>query len=306
MAECCPLSTVDTRNYEGKQRKLLLAMSLCAVFMVVETVGGHISNSLAIFTDAVHLLSDLASFVVNLLALHWARKAATRRYSYGYHRCEIVGALLSIFLVWLMTAFLVREAVDRLYEPPTINSLWMVGIAAVGVAVNVLMGLVLHDHHGLVQSHGHGEIHLHGGHTHSADLNMKAAFIHVLGDLIQSVGVLVAAALIWLRPEWSIADPLCTFLFSALVLGSTLYLLRDIFLVLMQSAPSNLDLDVMREALLKVDGVESITDLHVWCLVPGKPVLTAHIKGKPGAVTSCKELLCGRFHVDHSTIEIDC
>lgn len=275
--------------------------------MVAELVGGYVSGSLAIMTDAAHLLSDVAGFLVSLCALGLSKRRASPVMSYGYHRAEILGALLSISLVWALTGWLVVEAVDRLRNPQSINGKVMFVVAGLGVLVNGIIGLVLHSHHHHGHDHQHRRHHdyeqpglplsprrepLLGaaecGQSYSVDemvhyypaepsLNVRAAFIHAIGDLIQSVGVLLAASLIWWRPSWQIADPLCTFLFSLLVLASTWMLARDTIVILMEGAPPGISHALIKEQLGAIPGVQEVHDLHIWSLAPGKIAATVHI-----------------------------
>ena len=271
------------------RRQLGYASVFCLVFMICEIIGGIIANSLAIMTDAAHLLSDLAGFLISIFALWLATRPATSRLSFGFHRAEIIGALLSVLLIWVLTGILVYEACWRMVHPEDVDGKIMFIVAVCGLAVNFAMGLILiqsghgHSHGGLPGADDHGHSHSHGGkpkpkkskkraaltdggdhgHSHGGDgahghshgssgdaaeykglndesahssgdehdhddghghahgsggddhvdhpeeenLNVKAAFIHVLGDAIQSFGVMIAAALIWYNPEWRIADP---------------------------------------------------------------------------------------------------
>ncbi len=315
------------------RKKLSYAACFCCIFMVCEVVGGIYANSLAVLTDAAHLLSDLAGFLISIFALWLASIEPTSTLSFGFHRAEILGALLSVLLIWLMTGILVYEAVFRVRNPEDVDGKLMFIVAGAGLVVNVIMGLILassgHGHsHGLGGGHGHshggetetkkpkakslgaaaaaatsygtdgntkplahdtaasngGHSHDHNAHGHSHDasprvtdkliaggggagkaaahsdddhghshaggdhshshgpstanggsktddhdhehkeeenINVKAALIHVFGDALQSVGVMIAAGLIWYDPEWKIADPVCTFFFSVLVLFTT-------------------------------------------------------------------------------------
>lgn len=311
---------------DGKaSRKLVVAIILCFVFMTAEIVGGYISGSLAIMTDAAHLLSDIAGFLISLFAITWSRKRASGAMSYGYHRAEILGALLSISLVWALTFYLLVEAVDRLRHPVAIDGRIMMIVAGLGVLVNAIIGLVLHEHH----HHHHSDperssspisntpgsnVRIVPTHDHR-NINIRAAFIHALGDLIQSVGVFLAALLIWMKPNWQIADPLCTFLFSLLVLASTWFLARDTILILMEGTPREICPRTIREELAAIDGVREAHDLHVWSLAPGKASATVHIvidwtrqQGDPyfyeTVLLQCQRTIC-KHNVHHATVQID-
>ncbi|KAK4534680.1 hypothetical protein CDCA_CDCA02G0705 [Cyanidium caldarium] len=337
------------RNRRAR-RKLLTSSVLCFAFMSAELVGGYVAGSLAIMTDACHLLSDLAGFIISLVALQKSQKPATRSFSYGYGRAEVLGAFTSILLIWSLTAVLVVEAVRRLVHPERVNGRLMLAVAVLGIVVNVVMGVVLghaHDHQHHQDGHEHPdeeeeeeerEAHspLHGDpeapprppaannhndsvaatarhrHTGGENINVRAAYLHVLGDLIQSVGVALAALLIWWRPAYARADPICTLFFSAIVLFTTLRLIGETVNVLMEGTPRNIDIAEVCAALIALDGVMQVQDLHVWSLSVGRAALSAQLRcdasvSDPHKITMAAEQLCrSRFGIDHTTIQVNC
>merc|ERR1719458_1907840 len=178
----------------------------------MEIVGGYMANSLAIATDAAHLLTDFASFMISLFAIWVASRPATKKMSFGWHRAEVIGATVSVLMIWVVTGILVYMAVERCVTGDfELNPTIMLITSGVGVLVNIIMGAVLGHSHGGGDGHGHG-----GG--NQENINVKAAFIHVIGDFLQSLGVFIAALVIYFKPEWNIIDPVCTFVFSVLVL----------------------------------------------------------------------------------------
>uniref|UniRef100_A0A8C2YEB2 Solute carrier family 30 member 2 n=1 Tax=Coturnix japonica TaxID=93934 RepID=A0A8C2YEB2_COTJA len=241
----------------------------------IHTTGGYLAHSLAILTDAAHLLTDFASIMISLFALWVSSRPATKTMNFGWHRAEILGALLSVLSIWVVTGVLVYLAAQRLllgdYD---IEGSVMLITSACAVAVNIVMGVALHQT-------GHG--HSHGGaheqpHTHEQpNASVRAAFVHVVGDLLQSVGVLIASYIIFFKPEYKFVDPICTFLFSVLVLGTTLTILRDVLLVLMEGTPRGMDFNAVRDTLLAVGGVEAVHSLHIWALTASQPLLSVHI-----------------------------
>ncbi|XP_013175841.1 PREDICTED: zinc transporter 2-like isoform X1 [Papilio xuthus] len=298
------------------RRKLIIASILCVIFMIGEIVGGYISNSLAIATDAAHLLTDFASFMISLFSLWVASRPATRKMSFGWYRAEVIGALTSVLLIWVVTGVLVYMAVQRvIYNTFEIDATVMLITSAIGVAVNLVMGLTLHQHG---HSHG-GHGHTHGGtnpvlnnkerntesdaesassqvgavgaggagggghsHAHAENINVRAAFIHVLGDFLQSFGVLVAALVIYFKPEWNLVDPICTFLFSVLVLITTFNIIKDTLLVLMEGSPRGLDFQDVANTFLSLPGVVRIHNLRMWALSLDKTALSAHLAIRSG------------------------
>uniref|UniRef100_A0A8C4LBF1 Solute carrier family 30 member 2 n=1 Tax=Equus asinus TaxID=9793 RepID=A0A8C4LBF1_EQUAS len=215
---------------------------------------------------------------------------------------EILGALLSVLSIWVVTGILVYLAVERLisgdYE---IEGGTMLITSGCAVAVNIIMGLTLHQS-------GHG--HSHDTSQQQENLSVRAAFIHVIGDFLQSLGILVAAYVVYFKPEYKCVDPICTFLFSILVLGTTLTVLRDVILVLMEGTPKGMDFTAVRDLLLSVEGVEALHSLHIWALTMAQPVLSVHIAIAQNAdaqavLMAAIACLQGKFHFHTMTIQIE-
>jgi len=281
VAQCCEeLADLDDTHCHQERtdgvdkkarRKLILASILCVLFMIGEVVGGVMANSLAIATDAAHLLTDFASFMISLFAIYMAGKPKSQRMNFGWHRAEVLGAVVSVLMIWVVTGILVYLAIQRVitadYE---INATVMLITSGVGVLVNIVMGCSLHQH-----GHAHG-----GGSSHSHEeenINVKAAFIHVIGDFIQSLGVFIAAIVIYFYPTWVIIDPICTFVFSILVLLTTIKILKDTLRVLLEATPPGIDYETVRNVFLSVDGIRTIHNLRIWGLTTDKTALAAHL-----------------------------
>ncbi|XP_022708838.1 zinc transporter 2-like isoform X1 [Varroa jacobsoni] len=298
----CHAETSVSTNAAAK-RKLIIASILCLLFMLIECVGGVLANSLAIATDAAHLLTDFASFMISLFAIWISARPASKRMSFGWHRAEVIGALTSVLLIWVVTGILVYLAVERIVKKEyEIDSLVMLISAGIGVIVNIIMGCSLH-YGGLSHGHSHGGTsgaHTHDGgkhadddleqgrvvdtkygHSHEQDansnINVRAALIHVIGDFLQSLGVFVAALIIHFWPEYSIVDPICTFLFSVLVLFTTITILKETIMVLMEGKPKGIDFGEVRELLTEVRGVKHVHNLRIWALTMEKTVLSTHV-----------------------------
>jgi len=308
----------DGRNKARNQ--LIIASIVCLVFMVGEIVGGYLSNSLAIMTDAAHMLSDFSSFCISLFALWVAKKPATRNMSLGWYRAEVMGAVSSVLIIWVLTGVLVYLAVLRMIEKDfEIDADTMLITAACGVLVNVIMGVLLHQGGGHGHSHGGGgHGHSHGGHGHShgdegdkkENINVRAAFIHVLGDLIQSLGVLIAAFIIKFNPTWMLADPVCTLLFSVIVLFTTLTIMKDAVHVLMEGVPNDINYKMMEDDLKELSGVVALHNLHVWSLTLDKSALAVHLAVDPSTSTQdvlreANRLLKKKYKISHCTIQIE-
>ncbi|XP_069703707.1 proton-coupled zinc antiporter SLC30A2-like [Periplaneta americana] len=288
-------------------QQLLAATVMCLLFMVAEVVGGYLAGSLAVMSDAAHLLSDFVGFLVSLFALWLGRRTPTRRLSFGYHRAEILGALLSITIIWVMTGGFVYLAVLRVvHQDFTIKADTMMVVAAIGVVINIVMGLVLHGAcHGLGHRHSHRDCS-----KHQRNINVRAAVIHVLGDLIQSVGVLVSAIVIKFFPEVKLVDPICTFLFSLLVLATTLPVLRDAAHVLMEGFPRHLDYSLIVSSLHSLEGVQAVHSLHVWSLTLNKNALAVHLAVDRSADSDLvlQRALClvrRKFDIQNATVQVE-
>ncbi|XP_023667568.1 proton-coupled zinc antiporter SLC30A8 [Paramormyrops kingsleyae] len=276
---------LEDREREKRQarRRLYLVSIICLLFMVGEILGGYFAGSLAVMTDAAHLMVDFTSFLISLCSLWLSSRPPTRALSFGWHRAEILGALLSVFTIWLVTGVLVYLAVRRLIDDDyTIEGTVMLITSSCAVIANIIMAFTLHQSgHG--HSHGGGGSH---GHAHGksgtggqpqANASVRAAFVHVVGDLLQSISVLISAIIIFFKPEYKMADPICTFLFSIFVLGTTITIMRDILVVLMEGAPGGVKYSEIRDKILSVKGVAALHDLHLWGLTMNQAVLSAHV-----------------------------
>lgn len=264
------------------RRKLIIASVLCVLFMIAEIIGGVISGSLAIATDAAHLLTDFAAFMISLFAIWVGQRPPTRHMLFGWHRAEVIGALTSVLTIWLVTGILVYVAALRIVSMDfTIDATVMLITSGIGVIVNVIMGLSLHQH-----SHSHSapssdveRVNSPAAHPpeEAKNINVRAAFIHVIGDFIQSTGVFVAALIIYFREDWKIIDPICTFVFSVLVLMTTYSILKDTINVLMEGIPKDIDFNDVLETFLSIEGVVAVHNLRIWALSLGKTALATHV-----------------------------
>ncbi|XP_063690353.1 proton-coupled zinc antiporter SLC30A2-like [Bolinopsis microptera] len=303
------------------RNKLLWAAAVCFLFTIGEAAGGLLANSLAIMTDASHMLSDFASFLISLFALWVARRPATQKMSFGYYRAEVMGAVCSVLIIWVLTGVLAYLAIERMMNMNfSINADTMLITAAAGVAVNIIMGCVLqqsghgHSHGGLSSNHGHSHDEEDGGHDHDGkkkvNINVRAAFIHVLGDLVQSIGVLIAAVIIKVQPTWLIADPICTILFSVIVLCTTLAILRDALHVLMEGFPRDISYPNLVRDLQNIPGVQMIHSLHVWSLTVDKNALSVHLAMEQDAspedtLIYANKMLRETYGINQTTVQVE-
>jgi len=300
-----------------EQTKLKRAAYFVLVIMLVEIVGGVLANSLAIVTDAAHMLSDLGGFIVSLACLQLSTAEVTQEYTYGFKQAEVLGALFSIMIVWGLTVALLVEAFERFYHLQEINGPYMLGISTLGFAVNLILMKVLgHNHsHGGAPCNGHSH-----GDGENASLAMRAAIAHVIGDIVQSLGVCVAALCIWLQPfdvgvtedgvsKWNYADPMCTVLFGILVLFTTKATLTQTVESLMVKAPKHINQTSLIHRLSNLPNVQSVHDLHVWAMGSKDVLCTAHVmvngEGNSTAALQSAIGIAQSMGIGHSTFQIE-
>lgn len=461
--------------------KLKIVSIVCLVFMILEVIGGYLANSIAIMSDAAHLLSDFLGFIISIVSIYISRKRANHKMSFGYHRAEVIGALVSVCLIWGLTIWLLFEASSRLISRDPVDGLIMLITAIIGFVFNIVMGLILafqgfdhhlhhhhdeevenghyllqdedteeedhhknkkvkkhkkekihyqeeghylhghnheekhdvnddhndehehnhenshdhghdhnddhsHDHnhihnhshsshiheadnkkhheitittsdilstraqealskekeskldtnhhsenkhkahihkhehkshskvheHEKEHKHGHGNSHKGHGHSHNhghgdGNINLKASLIHVIGDAIQNLGVVCAGVIIYFYPEYSIADPICTFIFSIIVVFTTIRILKEGISVLMEATPVEIDMKTLEKELKRIPYVVEIHDLHVWSLSPGKLSLSCHlISSLPqDSLKAARNHLKAKYKITHSTIQVE-
>lgn len=274
----------------GRVRPFILTLSLVTGYMVLEVIGGVVSGSLALLADAGHMLSDAGALALTIVAMQFARRPPTPRSTFGYHRAEILAALVNGATLVAIAIAIVWEAWGRLAEPPHVRAGLMLGIAAGGLLVNLAGLWILHD-------------------AREGGLNEHGAWLHVLTDALGSLQAIVAAGLIWWF-GWEWADPLASVLIAVLVVYSAWSLLAQATAVLMEAAPGHIDVDAVRDALLAPDGVIDVHDLHIWSITSGLVALSAHlvVRGThdPDALLrSARAMVKERFHIEHTTLQIE-
>ncbi|XP_072321013.1 probable proton-coupled zinc antiporter SLC30A4 [Eucyclogobius newberryi] len=306
----------EALKHKKVMKRLIIAATLYFLFMTGEIIGGYVSNSLAIMTDAVHMLTDVVGILFSLLALWLSTKPPTKRFTFGLHRLEVVSAVLSVMLIYILTAVLLFEAVQRtMSQDFDIDGDVMLITAAVGVAVNLIMGFLLNQNghlHG--HSHGAAAVQVSGPKSQQkshGSLAVRAAFIHALGDLLQSVGVLIAAYIVRFKPEYKLADPICTYIFSVLVLCTTFRIIRDTVVIVLEGVPRHLDTQRIRDDLLKLEDVQSVDELNVWALTADKTAALVHLQLTPSSGTNWEEvqskarhLLLRTYGVSRCTVQV--
>jgi cobalt-zinc-cadmium efflux system protein len=235
----------------------MLALAITAVVMLVELIGGWLAGSLALLADAAHMLADVAALGLALIAAWIAQRPATPERSFGFMRLEILAALINGAVLFAIAIGIGIEAWHRLHVPQLVNGPLLLGVAAVGFVANLAAVVVLHR-----------------GHEHS--LNQKGAYLHVLGDLLGSVGALVAGVIV-LTSGWMMADPLISVLIGTLVLVSAWRLVKESTDVLLEATPRHIALSDVHERIASVPGVESVHDLHLWTVTSGVVAMSGHL-----------------------------
>jgi cobalt-zinc-cadmium efflux system protein len=275
------------------RRALQITFALTFGYFIVEVVGGILTNSLALLADAAHMLTDVGGLALALFAIRMAQKPATPAKTYGYYRVEILAALVNAAVLFVVSFYILYEAYRRFEEPSEVASLPMILIAVVGLGVN-LAGL-------WVLRHGAKE-----------SLNVHGAFLEVVSDALGSVGVIIAG-MIMLLTGWYYADPIFGVLIGLFILPRTGKLLMQAINVLLEGAPAHISLAAVEQAMLRVDGVEKLHDLHVWTITSGIEALSTHIvlaetcdpRDSDRVLEELTALLKEKFGIDHSTIQIE-
>ena len=278
----------------GEARKLALTLLLALAAALAEGLGGWSANSLALFSDAGHMLADAGAIALSLFALRISARPADDRRTYGYYRLEILAALLNGALLIAIAAGIAFEAVQRLRHPESVRVGTVVLLACIGIALNAVALWITHSGEG-------------------ASLNLRATFLHLAGDLLNSVGVLASAAIIHFtgRAEW---DPIVSFLIAGTIVWSAVRLCREAVDVLLEGFPAHLDFGDVKAALAGVRGVAAVHDLHVWTITSGLVSLSCHIVVEcdgPGCrshdevLTDARALLRARFSIEHTTIQFE-
>ena len=275
----------------ASQRTLLIVLTLTFGYMIAEAVGGYLANSLALLSDAGHMFTDVAALALSLLAVRFASRPATASKTYGFYRLEILAALANGVTLIVLSVLICIEAYERFRQPENVQGWTLVWISLGGLIVNLISAWMLS------RSHRH------------ENLNLRGAYLHVLGDLLGSVAAIAAGVLI-LWQGWRWADPLFSVIISLLIVFNSWRIVADAVNVLLEGAPSHINPSAVEQAIREVAGVRAIHDLHIWTITSDRHVLTAHIVVS-SADESCRvlrevrTLLAGRFKLAHSTIQIE-
>jgi cobalt-zinc-cadmium efflux system protein len=272
------------------RRRLSLVVVLTAIYMVAEAVGGWMTGSLALLADAGHMLADVAALTLALVAMWFSSRPATPSKTFGYHRLEILAALVNGVALVLISLLIFYESYQRWSDPPQVKSGLMMLIATGGLIINLACAWILHG-------------------DHKDDLNVRGAWLHILGDALGSVGAIIAGALMSLY-GWYAADPLFSSLIGLLIIWSSWHLIRESTNVLLEGTPAHINLAAVESAILQTRGVEAVHDLHVWTITSGREALSAHVIhvesiSQAELLKELRAKLSDRFGVDHLTIQME-
>ena len=275
----------------GHERPLWIALGLTGSFMIAEVIGAFITGSLALLSDAAHMMTDALAMAISLVAIQIAKRPADRKRTFGYARFEILAAAFNALLLFAVAFYILYEAYQRLQAPAEIQSTGMLVIAVLGLLVNLIAMRLL--------SAGSGE-----------SLNVKGAYLEVWSDMLGSVGVIIAAVVIMLT-GWGWVDSVVAAAIGFWVLPRTWVLLKESMNVLLQGVPDGIDIDSVEQAIRGVPGVKDVHDLHIWALTSGKNVLSSHLVAdavlgaEQQVLAQVTQLLHEQFDISHVTLQVE-
>ena len=276
------------------RRRLWMALAIIVTFLVIEVIGGLLTGSLALLADAGHMLTDALALGLAIFVAHLAQRPATPERTFGYLRAEVIGAFANGAMLILVVGLIVREAVARFLHPPEVQGAGMLLVAVAGLVANLTSAWVLSG-------------------SRKENINIEGAFLHMLADILGSIGAIVAGVII-LVTGWMPADPLVSLVIGGLILWSSIGLLRRTMAILIHATPAHLDFREILEALESNEHVAAVHDLHIWSVTTGFPVLTATIWLKPdctsplcwrGALRELQIMLHDRFDIEHVTLQLE-
>lgn len=279
------------RKENSIEKRLKIAIVLTSVFMLLEIFGGYISNSLALLSDAGHMFRDAFALFISLFAINISKRLPTKTKTFGFHRVEIFSALINgIFLIFI-SVWIFYEGYLRLVEPRPIQGIEMFIVALIGLIVNIYIATRL-------SGHGH-------------DLNVKSAYLHVLGDTLSSFGVVIGAIWIYLTDQYFV-DPILSFVIGGIIVFTSIGLIRDSLIILLEFTPEGVDIDEVIAVMMSVDKVRDVHSIHLWSICSNVNVLDAHVYvdeelvlNTEGIIRELNEKLL-RFDIKHTTLQIEC
>jgi cobalt-zinc-cadmium efflux system protein len=286
----------------GIEKRFLWSLALTGLIFIAEVIGGIWTGSLALLSDSAHVFLDLFALGLSFLALRISARPPDDAHTYGYHRLEVLAALANGLTLAFISVGIFYEAWQRWYAPAAVKSMEMLVIAVIGLIANIIVAFVLggHDHEHKDAPH------------HQEDINVKSAFLHVLGDAVSSVGVILAALVIW-KTGWQWVDALTSALIGVIILVSSWRVLKSSLHILIEGVPEGIQLAEVGQAIVTVPGITGVHDLHIWNICSGHIALSAHatvtaddLANLTEIVGELKRRLQTGFGIGHTTIEIEC
>lgn len=275
----------------SREKSLWWALLLTGGFLIAEVIGGVLTGSLALISDAAHMLTDVTALIIALIAIRVSKRPADARRTFGYYRFEILAAAFNAALLFVVALYIIYEAYQRLKQPSEIYSIGMLLIASIGLVVNLAsMYLLSHDK--------------------DKNLNLKSAYLEVWSDTLGSVGVIIAALVIRFT-GWGWVDSALAVLIGLWVLPRTWILLKETINILLEGVPTGVDLNKIKSRILSIKGISDVHDLHIWAITSDKISLTAHLVIAPSfKEESVREevqlLLLSQFQISHTTLQTEC
>ena len=289
MASAKPHSHVQAGSGPGHERSLWIALILTTTFMVAEVVGGLVTGSLALISDAAHMFTDTVALAISLAAIQIGKRVVDKKRTFGYYRFEILSAAFNAVLLFGVAIYILYEAWQRFRTPQTVDSIPMLIIAALGLVVNLISMKLLSS-------------------GKEGSLNIKGAYLEVWSDMLGSLGVILGAIVIWLT-GWTWVDSVIAVAIGFWVLPRTWILLRDSMNILLEGAPDDIDVEEVNKTLRALDGVDSVHELHVWAISSAKVSLSVHLVSAKAdledLVANASQVLSERFDIHHSTIQVE-
>lgn len=271
-------------------KALVFAFSLTAIFMVIEFIGGFLSKSLALMSDAGHMLSDVVSMGIAIWAIHQGTKISDFSKTFGYKRTEVIAAFVNGITLVAISALILKEGIERLINPIQINQDQLILIAFIGLIINIIVASVLFK-------------------NSKESVNVRGAFLHVISDMLGSIGA-IAAGLVIKYTGWLYADPLISIIIALLILYSSFSIIKDTYHTLMEGSPKHIKFDDVINKIKTIENVNDVHDLHIWSLNEDEIILTAHLIVNENVnqsliISNVKKMLHNTFHVEHSTLELE-
>jgi cobalt-zinc-cadmium efflux system protein len=282
-----------TPGSAGGKKGLLIALCITLLMMVAEVIGGFLSNSLALLSDAGHMFTDTLALALSFFAMKFADMPATERKTFGFYRLEILAALANGAILIVISIYIIYEAYLRIQKPEPVQSMLMLVVALIGLFVNIAGALFLVKHH-------------------ETNLNIRGAYLHIIGDAISSVGVIIGAVVI-AKTGWYLVDPILSILIALGIIAGAAGLVTESVNILLEAVPSHLNVGTIAQEIGNIPGVHEAYHIHVWTITSGVYALSAHVvindrmvSGSRVLLDSIREMLAKRYHILHSTLQLEC